>query len=53
MQIATQGRPAVIAMLDLAFRTDHGPIALATMGARQKISPRLTSGPKWTSPPAR
>lgn len=38
MQIATQGRLAVIAMLDLALRTDHGPIALATIGARQKIS---------------
>lgn len=38
MQIATQGRLAVIAMLDLALRTDQKPIALATIGARQKIS---------------
>lgn len=38
MQIATKGRLAVIAMLDLALRTDHGPVALATIGARQKIS---------------
>ena len=38
MQIATKGRPAVAAMLDLALRADHGPTALATIGARQKIS---------------
>ena len=38
MQIVTKGRQAVIAMLDLAIRADHGPIALATIGARQKIS---------------
>ncbi|MDI1340598.1 Rrf2 family transcriptional regulator [Polaromonas sp.] len=38
MQIATQGRVAVIAMLDLALRAEQGPIALATIGARQKIS---------------
>ena len=38
MQIAPTGRLAVIAMLDLALRTDHEPIALATIGARQKIS---------------
>ena len=38
MQIVTKGRQAVIAMLDLALRNDHGPIALASIGARQKIS---------------
>jgi Rrf2 family iron-sulfur cluster assembly transcriptional regulator len=38
MQIAPQGRLAVIAMLDLALRAGHGPVALATIGARQKIS---------------
>lgn len=38
MQIVTKGRLAVIAMLDLALRTDQGPIALVTIGARQQIS---------------
>lgn len=38
MQVVTQGRLAVIAMLDLALRADHGPVPLATIGARQKIS---------------
>lgn len=38
MQIVTKGRPAVAAMLDLALRADHGPIALVTISARQQIS---------------
>ena len=38
MQVVTQGRLAVLAMLDLALRMDHGPVPLATIGARQKIS---------------
>lgn len=38
MQIATKGRLAVIAMLDLALRTDPRPVALASIGARQRIS---------------
>ena len=33
MQIVTQGRPAVAAMLDLALRADHGPIPLVTISA--------------------
>ena len=38
MQIATKGRLAVTAMLDLALRCDHGPIALSTIAARQRVS---------------
>lgn len=38
MKITTKGRLAVTAMLDLALRTELGPVALATIGARQKIS---------------
>lgn len=38
MQVVTKGRLAVIAMLDLALRGDYGPVPLATIGARQKIS---------------
>jgi Rrf2 family iron-sulfur cluster assembly transcriptional regulator len=38
MQIATRGRVAVAAMLDLALCVDRRPIALAHISARQKIS---------------
>ncbi|MFI5444953.1 Rrf2 family transcriptional regulator [Polaromonas sp. UC242_47] len=38
MQIATKGRVAVIAMLELALRIDHKPVALVNISARQKIS---------------
>lgn len=38
MQIATKGRVAVTAMLELALRTDSKPVALVNISARQKIS---------------
>ena len=38
MQIATRGRVAVAAMLDLALCADRRPISLAHIRARQKIS---------------
>jgi len=38
MNLTTKGRYAVTAMLDLAIRYDHGPIALADVTERQDIS---------------
>lgn len=38
MQIATKGRVAVVAMLELALRTDRKPVPLVNISARQKIS---------------
>ena len=38
MRISTKARFAVNAMIDLALREAHGPVALATIGERQGIS---------------
>jgi Rrf2 family transcriptional regulator, iron-sulfur cluster assembly transcription factor len=38
MRLNTKGRFAVTAMIDLAMRCDHGPVALAAIGRRQWIS---------------
>jgi Rrf2 family iron-sulfur cluster assembly transcriptional regulator len=38
MQLSTKGRYAVMAMTDLAGRTDGKPVALADLAARQQIS---------------
>jgi Rrf2 family iron-sulfur cluster assembly transcriptional regulator len=38
MRLTTKGRYAVTAMLDLALHTDHGPVSLADISARQGIS---------------
>jgi Rrf2 family transcriptional regulator, iron-sulfur cluster assembly transcription factor len=38
MRLTTKGRFAVTAMLDLAMRHQHGPVALAGIGQRQSIS---------------
>ena len=38
MRLTTKGRFAVTAMIDLALRGDGGPVALATISERQKIS---------------
>lgn len=38
MRLTTKGRYAVTAMLDLAFHSGDGPIALADISARQDIS---------------
>lgn len=38
MQVATKGRLAVTAMLDLALRAEYGSIALSAIGARQRVS---------------
>ena len=38
MRLTTKGRFAVTAMLDLAMRNGHGPITLAGISDRQKIS---------------
>jgi len=38
MRLTTKGRFAVTAMLDLALRHEHGPVTLAGIGARQRIS---------------
>lgn len=38
MRLTTKGRFAVIAMIDIAMRDRQGPIALAAISARQKIS---------------
>ncbi len=38
MRMTTQGRFAVAVMLDVALRGRNGPVALATIGARQKVS---------------
>ncbi|MDP1692515.1 MAG: Rrf2 family transcriptional regulator [Burkholderiaceae bacterium] len=38
MQIATKGRLAVTAMLDLALRCEQGPVTLSAIGARQQVS---------------
>ena len=38
MHISTQGRNAVRAMIDLALRERAGPVALARIAARQRIS---------------
>ena len=38
MRLTTKGRFAVTAMIDLALRETHGPVALAGISQRQKIS---------------
>ncbi len=38
MRLTTKGRFAVTAMVDLALRCQEGPVALATISERQKIS---------------
>ena len=38
MRLTTKGRFAVTAMLDLALHADRGPVSLAGISARQKIS---------------
>jgi Rrf2 family iron-sulfur cluster assembly transcriptional regulator len=38
MRLTTKGRFAVTAMLDLALHGDEGPVSLAGISARQKIS---------------
>jgi Rrf2 family transcriptional regulator, iron-sulfur cluster assembly transcription factor len=38
MRMSTKGRFAVNAMIDLALREHNGPVALATIGARQQVS---------------
>lgn len=38
MRLTTKGRFAVTAMMDLALRGDEGPVALASISERQKIS---------------
>lgn len=38
MRLTTKGRFAVTAMMDLAMRGDDGPVALAGISERQKIS---------------
>lgn len=38
MRMSTKGRFAVNAMIDLALREQNGPVALATIGARQQVS---------------
>jgi Rrf2 family transcriptional regulator, iron-sulfur cluster assembly transcription factor len=38
MRLTTKGRFAVTAMIDLALRSTHGPVALAAISQRQHIS---------------
>ncbi|HEX6734767.1 MAG TPA: Fe-S cluster assembly transcriptional regulator IscR [Azonexus sp.] len=38
MRLTTKGRFAVTAMMDLALRGEEGPVALASVSERQKIS---------------
>ncbi len=38
MRLTTKGRFAVTAMIDLALRETHGPVTLAGISQRQKIS---------------
>jgi Rrf2 family iron-sulfur cluster assembly transcriptional regulator len=38
MQIVTKSRLALTAMLDMALRSDHRPMALSTICARQRVS---------------
>ena len=38
MRLTTKGRFAVTAMIDLALRSNNGPVALAAISARQRIS---------------
>lgn len=38
MRLTTKGRFAVTAMMDLALRGEEGPVALASIAERQKIS---------------
>lgn len=38
MRLTTKGRFAVTAMIDLAMRQDHGPVTLAGISQRQRIS---------------
>ena len=38
MRLTTKGRYAVTAMLDIALHTEHGPVSLADISARQGIS---------------
>jgi Rrf2 family iron-sulfur cluster assembly transcriptional regulator len=38
MRLTTKGRFAVTAMIDLALRSEHGPVALASISERQQIS---------------
>ena len=38
MRLTTKGRFAVTAMIDLALRSENGPVALASISERQQIS---------------
>jgi len=38
MRLTTKGRYAVTAVLDLAFHQEHGPVSLAAISERQRIS---------------
>lgn len=38
MRLTTKGRFAVMAMVDLAINSGHGPVTLASISERQKIS---------------
>ena len=38
MRLTTKGRFAVTAMIDLALRSNNGPVALAAISQRQQIS---------------
>jgi len=38
MRLSTKSRFAVTAMIDVALREDHGPVALAAISARHQIS---------------
>ena len=38
MRLSTKGRYAVVAMIDVALRAHAGPVALATISARQQVS---------------
>ena len=38
MRLTTKGRFAVTAMIDLGMRQHHGPVTLAAISQRQKIS---------------
>lgn len=38
MKLTTKGRYAVTAMLDVAMHTENGPVSLAEVARRQKLS---------------
>ena len=47
MRLTTKGRFAVTAMIDLAMRGESGPVALASISERQKISSFVPSMNNW------